>query len=223
MIYIFNEDAGDESLILKGELFKYLIKVRRHTLNDEIFCRNQKNIKILHKYNIVHIEPKKAILKLLSSKLLEVKAKKDLHIGWCKIEVKNIEKILRSLSEIGVHKITFIDCERSQRNIKLDFKRLDRILETSMQQSGSTQKIILDKSKNLEEFVKLNPDVKVFDFTKKVFDNADDIKTVLIGCEGGFSSKEKELLSSCEVFRLDTPMVLRSESAVMAVAFKVLL
>ena len=41
--------------------------------------------------------------------------------------------------------------------------------------------------------------------------------------EGDFSKVEKEFLKPLEVFRLDTPMVLRSESAVMAVASKVLL
>jgi len=223
VIYVFDEDAGDESLILKGELFKYLIKVRRHTLDDELFFRNKEDIKILYKYKIVELEPKKATLELLNSELSEVKAKRDLHIGWCKIDIKSIEKILPSLSEIGVKKITFIDCERSQRNIKLDFKRFDRILETSMQQCGSTQKIELERSKSLEEFIKLNPDAKVFDFAEKILHNGDEIKTVIIGCEGGFSSKEKEFFSSLEVFRLDTQMVLRSESAVMAVASKVIL
>ena len=223
MIYVFNEDAGDENLILKGELFKYMIKVRRHKIDDEILFFILFDIKTLHRYKIVEIAPKKVILELLNSKYLEIKAKKDLHIGWCKIDVKSIEKILPSLSEIGVNKITFIDCDRSQRNIKLDFKRFNRILESSMQQCGSTQKIEFVISKNLEEFIRLNPDAKVFDFTEKTLDDVSDIKTIIIGCEGGFSQKEKKLLSSLEVFRLDTPIVLRSESAVMAVASKVIL
>jgi 16S rRNA (uracil1498-N3)-methyltransferase len=46
---------------------------------------------------------------------------------------------------------------------------------------------------------------------------------VLIGCEGGFSKEERELLQTQEVFRLNTEMVLRSESAVVAVAAKILL
>ena len=223
MIYVFDENAGAESLVLKGELFKYLIKIRRHKIDDEISFRNQNDIKILHNYKIIELEPKKAILELLNSQFLEVKAKKDLHIGWCKIDIKSIEKVLPSLSEIGVNKITFIDCERSQRNIKLDFKRFDRILETSMQQCGSTQKIILEKSKSLNEFVSSNPHAKVFDFTDKTLDGVNEIKTVIIGCEGGFSTQEKKFLSSLEVFRLDTPMVLRSESAVLAVVSKILL
>ncbi len=63
----------------------------------------------------------------------------------------------------------------------------------------------------------------MFDFCDNILQESSDFETVLIGCEGGFSKDEKELLSSLEVFRLDTPMVLRSESAVVAVASKILL
>lgn len=223
MIYIFDENAGDEVLTLKGELHKYLVKVRRHKVDDKIAFRNEDDIKKLHTYRVDAIEPKQVTLSLQDSKVLEIKAKKELHIGWCKVDAKSVEKVLPSLSEIGVSKITFIDCKRSQRNIKLDFKRFDRILHASMQQCGSTQKIEFDTSSSLEEFVKQNPDAKVFDFVEKTLDEVKDISTVIIGCEGGFSQDEKEFLKSLEVFRLDTPMVLRSESAVMAVASKVLL
>lgn len=223
MIYILDNDAGIETLTIKGELYKYLIKVRRHGVGDIISFRSSLDIVKLHSYKVLELEPKKAILHLEKTQDLEVKAKKELHIGWCKIDTKSIEKVLPSLSEIGVSKITFIDCERSQRNIKLDFKRFDRILEASMQQCGSTQKIELDESKSLKEFIKKNPDSKIFDFTDKILNDVDDISCVIIGCEGGFSKDEKEFLKSQDVFRLDTPMVLRSESAVMAVASKILL
>ena len=222
MIYILEDSAGDDTLSIKGELHKYLIKVRRHKLGDSLCFRSKEDIKILHTYILTEVTPKKLSADLQTSEILEVKAKKELHIGWCKIDFKSIEKMLPSLSEIGVSKITFIDCERSQRNIKIDYKRLDRILEASMQQCGSTHKIVLEESKNLDIFVKANPNAKVFDFTKKTLDDVSDISCVIIGCEGGFSKLEKELLNSLEVFRLDTPMVLRSESAVMVVASKVL-
>lgn len=222
MIYILDDDAGKKSFCLKGELYKYLIKVRRHTIGDKISFRSNKDIKQLHTYIIQDIEPKKITLTLETSQLNEVKAKKELHIGWCKVDAKSVEKMLPSLSEIGVNKITFIECERSQRNIKLDFKRLDRILEASMQQCGSTHKVELLESKSLKDFIEQNPDAKVFDFTEKILDDVEAISCLIIGCEGGFSKDEKEFLKSQEVFRLDTSMVLRSESAVMAVASKVL-
>ncbi len=223
MIYLFNENAGKERFSIKGEDFKYLIKVRRHGVGDELGFRNKEDIKTLHLYKLVDIEPRSATLELISSDVLEIKAKKELHIGWCVIDSKSVEKVLASLNEVGVSKITFIYCERSQKNFKADFKRYERIIEASNQQCGRTELMEFSTCKNIESFIEENPDTKVFDFTDKMLECESDFQTVLIGCEGGFSPKEKEFLKNQEVFRLDTPMVLRSESAALAVASKILL
>ena len=223
LIYVFDEQAGQTQLTLKGELHKYLIKVRRHGVGDELAFRNKDDVKTLHTYKIVDVEPRSATLELIDSNVFEVNASKELHIAWCVIDAKSVEKVLPSLCEIGVSKISFIFCERSQKNFKPDFKRYERIVEASMQQSGRTSQMAFDAYKNIDTFVKEYPDTKVFDFTDNVLSGDSDFQRVLIGCEGGFSKAEKELLQTQEVFRLDSPMVLRSESAVMAVASKILL
>jgi len=223
MVYLFNENAGKERFSIKGEDFKYLIKVRRHSVGDELGFRSREDIKTLHIYKLTDIEPRSATFELLSSKVLEIKAKKELHIGWCVIDNKSIEKVLASLNEVGVRKITFIYCERSQKNFKPDFKRFSRIIEASNQQCGRTELMEFESFKNIESFIELYPDTKVFDFADKTLGCESDFQMVLIGCEGGFSPKEKEFLKNQEVFRLDTPMILRSESAALAVASKILL
>ncbi len=223
MIYILDDEAGESVLHIRGDLYKYLIKVRRHKEGDEISFRSRENIKVLHRYKIETLEPRSAELSLLGSEEIEVKSKKSLHVGWCIIDTNSIEKVLPSLCEIGVERVSFISCERSQKNIKLDFKRFQRIMEASMQQCGRSSYIEFDTYKSVEEFVIKFPDTNVFDFCDETLQDYSNIKTVLIGCEGGFSGKEKELLSSLKRFRLDTPMVLRSESAVLAIASKIVL
>lgn len=223
MIYILHDDASKESFTIKGDVHKYLVKVRRHSVGDVIYLRNKLDIKMLHEYEITNVDARSLDVKLLSSKEIQVKAKKGLHIGWCVIDVKSIEKVLPSLSEIGVEKISFIHCDRSQKNFKLDFKRFERILEASMQQCGRSSYIEFDNFKSIKDFISEFPNTKVFDFCERTLDDASEIDTVLIGCEGGFSKDEKEFLSTQDVFRLNTPMVLRSESAVMAIASKILL
>ncbi|MEA2099185.1 MAG: 16S rRNA (uracil(1498)-N(3))-methyltransferase [Campylobacterota bacterium] len=223
LIYIFLDESPKKTLTLKGELHKYLIKVRRHEVGDEIFFRDREKIGILYRYKISGIDARSLNIELISSEDKIVKGKKDLHIAWCMIDSKSIEKVLPSLSEIGVSRISFIACDRSQKNFKIDFKRYNRILEASMQQCGRSTYIEFDIFKNIQEFISEFPDTKVFDFTEKTLDDYGDIKTVLIGCEGGFSDSEREFLKTQDVFRLDTPMILRSESAVMAVASKIIL
>jgi 16S rRNA (uracil1498-N3)-methyltransferase len=223
LIYILHDEACEKNLKIKGELHKYLVKVRRHSVGDELNFRNRDDIKTVHKYKVVDVESRTLSLELISSKEETTDAKKFLHIAWCVIDTKSIEKVLPSLNEIGVSKISFIHCARSQKNIKLDFKRFERILEASMQQCGRSSYMEFDTYKSIKEFITEFEDVKVFDFCDNVLDSDADFKRVLIGCEGGFSQDERELLKSQESFRLDTPMVLRSESAVMAVASKILL
>lgn len=223
LIYILDDEAGVQTLQIRGDLHKYLIKVRRHKEGDELSFRARQNIEILHNYKLESVEARSAELSLISSKVAEVKSKKSLHIGWCIIDSNSIEKVLPSLCEIGVEKISFIACERSQKNFKLDFKRFERIQEAAMQQCGRSTYIEFDTYKNIKEFIDKFPHANVFDFCENSLQDYSNIKTVLIGCEGGFSSKERELLSSLKRFRLDTPMVLRSESAVLAVASKIVL
>ncbi len=223
MIYILLDFKPDIEFSIKGEVFKYLVKVRRHNEGDEINFRSKDDLKTLYKYKISEIDNRSLKLVLVDSFINEVKAKKSLHIGWCVIDTKSIEKVLPSLSEIGVEKISFINCDRSQKNFKLDLKRFDRILEASMQQCGRSSYIEFDSFKIIKEFITQYPHAKVFDFTEKTLDDYSEIDTILVGCEGGFSTSEKEFLKTQDVFRLDTPMVLRSESAVMAVASKIIL
>jgi 16S rRNA (uracil1498-N3)-methyltransferase len=222
LIYILLDEKQSQRLTLKGEIFKYLIKVRRHAEGDELYVRYKNSLETLYKYKIDIIDNRSLDLELISQEFSEVKSEKSLHVAWCLIDVKSIEKVLPSLSEIGVERISFISCDRSQK-VKLDFKRFERILEASMQQCGRSTYIEFDIYKDIATFIEEFPDTKVFDFCQNSLKEEADFKRVLIGCEGGFSPKEKEFLSSQENFRLDTPMVLRSESAVMAVASKILL
>lgn len=223
LIYTLFDDASKEQITIKGDLYKYLVKVRRHKEGDTLYLRTKKDMKLLYKYEIEQIEGRALEAKLVSYEEVEVKSKRSLHIGWCVIDAKSIEKVLPSLNEIGVSKISFIYCDRSQKNFKLDFKRFERILDASMGQCGRSSYMEFGTYKNVKEFIKEFPDTKVFDFCDNILEDSSEFETVLIGCEGGFSDAEKELLSSQDVFRLNTPMVLRSESAVMAVASKIIL
>jgi len=222
MIFLYSDKASSEFLSLRGEEFKYLIKVRRHTIGDIVNFRNISNPDIMYSYKIVEISRSDVKFELISKKEHIIKPKHFLHVGWCVIDSKSVEKVLASLNEIGVSKISFIYCDRSQRNFKPDLKRYERILKSSNQQCGRSDFLEFEIYKNLDEFLDKYPDVKVFDFCDNYLKKEQKFSDVLVGCEGGFSKEEKELLSQKEVFSLDTPLVLRSESAVMAISSKIL-
>ena len=223
MQYLFSDDAGDTSLKLKGEDYKYLFKVRRHSVDDILYFRQRKSSEELYVYRVLSLDGRSATLALISSEVKEIKSEKYLHLAWCVIDPKSVEKVLPSLNEIGVSKITFIFCERSQKNYKIDLKRYARILETSSQQCGRSRGIEFDIVKNIAEFIAVNPETVILDFCDEILSCENDVKTVLIGCEGGFSQEERQHLEKQKSFRLDTPMILRSESAAMVIASKILI
>lgn len=222
MEYLFLEQAGEQQLTLQGDEHRYIFKVRRHREGEVIALRNLKD-EMVYFYTIVSLSKKEAILSLEKSELLVVKAKKKLHIAWCVIDPKSVEKVLPSLNEMGVDEITFVYCSRSQKSFKVDFKRLEKILLNSSQQCGRSSLMKLSVTDALEEFLAKHPDTHILNFSEQTLNNDVEIETVLIGCEGGFTKEEEALFKAEKIVGLDTPLILKSESAVCAVTTKVLL
>lgn len=222
MLYLYHKEAGKPQLTLLGDEHRYIFKVRRHKVEDTLYLRNLDD-GLLYRYVLTSIDKHSVVLELQESQMLEIKAKVPLHIGWCVIDPKNIEKTLPSLNEMGVEKITFIYCKRSQKSFKVDFKRLEKILLNSSQQSGRSELMKLEIADSLEHFLKLNPESTMLNFSENKMTSQDTIATIVIGCEGGFHEEEVALFKSENIVGLDTPLVLKSESAVCAVSAKILL
>lgn len=222
MLYLYHKEAGKPQLTLLGDEHRYIFKVRRHKVEDTLYLRNLDD-GLLYRYVLTSIDKHSVVLELQESQMLEIKAKVPLHIGWCVIDPKNIEKTLPSLNEMGVEKITFIYCKRSQKSFKVDFKRLEKILLNSSQQSGRSELMKLEIADSLEHFLKLNPESTMLNFSENKMTSQDTIATIIIGCEGGFHEEEVALFKSENIVGLDTPLVLKSESAVCAVSAKILL
>jgi 16S rRNA (uracil1498-N3)-methyltransferase len=222
MLYLHHKEAGEPQLTLVGDEHRYIFKVRRHKVGDTLFLRNLED-ELLHRYLITHLDKRSVLIELQESQKVEVKAKRPIHIGWCIIEPKNIEKVLPSLNEMGVEKITFIYCQRSQKSFKIDVKRLEKILLNSSQQSGRSEMMQLEMADDLKSFLKDYPHSKMLNFSENTLDAQTDIATIVIGCEGGFHEDEVALFSSDDIVGFDTPLVLKSESAVCGVCSKLLL
>ena len=222
MQYLYHKEAGASQLQLSGDLHRYLFKVRRQHAGEAVYLRNLED-QILYGYTIEQLDKKMALLQKVEQKELCIEAKQPLHIGWCLIDPKSIEKVLPTLNEMGVEKITFISCQRSQKSFHLDFDRLRKILLNSSQQCGRSRMMILDEVETLKLFLQENPDSWMLNFSENLLDdNARDIKTLLVGAEGGFTEEELGLIDATKIVGLDTPLILKSESAACAVAGKLL-
>ncbi|KIM03703.1 MAG: 16S rRNA methyltransferase, partial [Sulfurovum sp. AS07-7] len=68
-----------------------------------------------------------------------------------------------------------------------------------------------------------NPKSYMLNFSQNHISELNDIETIVIGCEGGFTEKEIALFDESKIVGFDTPLILKSESAVCAVASKILI
>lgn len=222
MQFVYSENAKRSMLNIEGEIYKYLFKVRRHKIDDLIEFRNLIDSN-LYQYRVIQIDKREAILKLVNSIERDIKPQKYLEIGWCIIDTKVIEKTLPMLNEIGVSKISFIYCDLSQKKFKIDIGRLNKILINSNQQCGRTNLIEFELFKNLNEFLNARDEVTVLNFSNRYIEDKANIKTLLIGCEGGFSKNEMERFKSYDIVGFKTDSILRSESAVLSASAKILI
>ena len=219
MQFLYDHDAGADYLTLTGENHKYLFKVRRFKSGEIISLRNLSD-PFLYRYEIAEISRKEAVLRLLERVEKECKGS-DLHLIWCVIDPKTIEKTLPMLNQVGVGSISFVYCERSQKNFKVDLKRLQKILINSCQQCGRTDLMKLEVIETLNDVIEAYPGFSVLDFGGKTqWGTPGDI---LIGCEGGLSDAERQKLQHHPKIGLKTDIILKSETAALTIAAKLLI
>ncbi len=222
MKFLLHADAGAAGLAVSGEDYKYLIKVRRHKAGDLIGFRTPEKLTEEYRYRLESSDGRNAFFALESHYHAPCEASRKLHLGWCLVDPKTIEKSLPMLTELGVSKITFIHCRRSQRNFRLDFERLKRIMESSIMQCGRTSLVELAESPALSTFLGEHPEAVILDFGGEVLGPDEAVETAVIGCEGGFDESERKLFASHRVRVFSSAMILRSETAAVAIASRLL-
>ncbi len=135
MQFVYHKDAGNERLSVEIREYEHIFKVRRTHLDEVLSWRNLID-RYIYEYKIIHIGKKEAELELVSKQESHIEPLAKFHLGWSIIDPKIIEKTLPMLNELGVTQITFIYADFSQKNHKLDFDRMQRILVNSSQQCG---------------------------------------------------------------------------------------
>ncbi|MBE0491606.1 MAG: 16S rRNA (uracil(1498)-N(3))-methyltransferase [Sulfurospirillum sp.] len=222
MQFVYVKEACGDVLELDVKAYAHIFKVRRMRLGASLHVRNLLD-DILYTYIIESIDRKKALLRLVTKKESACVPKKSLHVGWCVIDPKTIEKTLPMLNEMGVGKISFVYAQFSQKNFQIDMQRLNRILISSCEQCGRTVLMELECISNVQEYLTLYPQSAIVDFSQSRLNEDATCSHFLIGCEGGFSQEERALFCEKNIFGLDSQLILRSESAVVGVCAKMLL
>ncbi len=223
MQFIYDKNAKNELLKIEDENYNYIVKARRHKLDDILDFRNLED-DFLYSYKISQIDKKSLYLNLLKKEEKIIENSKKIHLAWCVVDPKTIYENIASLNELGVDKITFVYSDFSQKNFKINFEKLEKILINSSSQCGRSSIIKLDIYKNIDTFIKDNPDTYFLDFSQTSIDSKVlDIKTLMIGTEGGFSKRERELFNKNFVVGFSSNLILKSQTAIISATSKIIL
>ena len=218
MKFLYSKEAKNERIRLEGEGFLHL-KARRAKIGERIDVRNLTDGQN-HIYEIINLDKRGAELNLIFSHYAEAR-NSDLTLAWAIVDPKTIEKTLPSLNEIGVGKLVFFYGEFSQKNFKLDFSRLERILISSCEQCGRNDLMKFEIYKSLDELVKFYPNIALIDFEGENLDGYAGKEILAIGPEGGFSRSEREAVA--QKYGLKAKNILRSQTAILGVTAKILI
>jgi len=188
-------DETTENFSFDKEESKHIIKVLRKKDTDILFVTN--GLGLLFKTEITLASDNKCTVQILAVEKTEP-SKFQLHLAVAPTKMNDrYEWFLEKATEIGIHEITPIICDRSERKV-VNRERFEKILLTAMKQSNVLFLPKLNEAITFKEFIKRKneglqfiahceeTDKKTLKSVLKTNENV----TLLIGPEGDFSEKE---------------------------------
>jgi 16S rRNA (uracil1498-N3)-methyltransferase len=195
LFYNPNIDETTENFSFDKEESKHIIKVLRKKDTDILFVTN--GLGLIFETEITLASDKKCTVKILSVEKTEP-SKYQLHLAVAPTKMNDrYEWFLEKATEIGIHEITPIICDRSERKT-INHERFEKILLTAMKQSNVFFLPKLNQAIPFKEFIKRkNEGLQLIahceETDKKTLKSVlkpDENVTLLIGPEGDFSEKE---------------------------------
>lgn len=189
---------GDSTFFFDKEESKHIVKVLRKKESDKIFITN--GLGYLFESEIILASEKKCEVKIIKETFQQPDTFYT-HIAVAPTKMNDrLEWFLEKATEIGIHEITPIICDHSERKVyKID--RAEKIIQAAMKQSLHYYLPKINVPISLSHFVKSNIDGQKFiahceetdkkSFQKEIAKN--EKVTILIGPEGDFSAKEINL------------------------------
>tara|TARA_R110002126_G_scaffold46825_5_gene131482 strand:- start:427 stop:1134 length:708 start_codon:yes stop_codon:yes gene_type:complete len=190
-----NITEATETFFFDKEESKHIIKVLRKKDSDILYVTNGEGL--LFETEITLASDNKCTVKIISVEK-KAPAKYRLHLAVAPTKMNDrYEWFLEKATEIGVHEITPIVCDRSERKV-INKDRFDKIVLSAMKQSNECYLPKLNEAVTLKEFLQNNSDgmhliAHCEETDKKSLKSIlqkNQNTTILIGPEGDFSEKE---------------------------------
>ena len=158
----------------------------------------------------------------VEKKLRSVDNPTEIWLAFTPIKLNYLNLMIQKATELGVTRFIPLLTDRTVVR-KINEKRIKKIIVEASEQSNRLNLPALDKLKNLEEFLKENIDITILfgdlnSKNKKIDIKRDEPLCILIGPEGDFSIKEREIISKMKnIIPINVNKnILRSETAAIA-------
>jgi 16S rRNA (uracil1498-N3)-methyltransferase len=195
LFYNPNIDETTETFSFDKVESKHIIKVLRKKDADILFVTNGEGY--LFETEITLASDNKCTVRIISFEK-KPKSKYHLHLAVAPTKMNDrYEWFLEKATEIGIHEITPIICDRSERKV-INKERFDKIIVTAMKQSNEVYFPKLNEAISLKDFLKRkNEGLQLIAHCEETDKNTlksvlkpNESITMLIGPEGDFSEKE---------------------------------
>ena len=193
--------ANDASFTFDKEESRHIVKVLRKKEGDTVNITNGDGILFIAE--VTFANEKKCEVKILKTDFFEPMPY-YLHLAVAPTKMNDrYEWFLEKATEIGIHEITPIICEHSERTV-IKTERFEKILQSAMKQSVQYYMPKLNEAVSYKDFINEQRDSTLYiahceETDKKLLKNEIKPKkkiTILIGPEGDFSPKEIQLAIS---------------------------
>ncbi|WP_294676464.1 16S rRNA (uracil(1498)-N(3))-methyltransferase [uncultured Fluviicola sp.] len=182
-----------ETFHLPEEESKHIVRVLRSEVGDQFLLLNGKGLIVTAEITDAH--PKKCQVKVVS-KETKVRAGNGFHLAIA--PTKNLDRMewmVEKIVEIGASKLTFLNCDRSER-VQLKLDRLQRVAISAMKQAQHDFLLEIEGLQSFSDFIANNPNGGIahcMDGEKKSVRELNYPSRILIGPEGDFSESELKL------------------------------
>ena len=218
-----NENLNEQSeIILSKDQSHYLLSVMRLKVGQKVLFFNGNDGEFDGIIN--SIEKKKTTIKILS-KEREVNDQQKVVLAFCPPKGNKLDFLIQKSTEIGVKEFVPVISDHTI-NRKINIDRLKKIIIESAEQSNQIQLPNLQNPLSFDSFVNnfskstiLFADINsVNSSLEEILEKKQSNYILLIGPEGDFSSKEREVILQNKNFKSFSlgGTILRSETAAIA-------
>lgn len=196
LFYLPELDATAPQVLFPKEESKHISRVLRKQAGDKLRATNGKGFEAF--IELVQVNNHKVLGKINNS-INHPSLPYQLHLAIAPTKnINRLEWFLEKATEIGIHSITPLLCEHSERKI-IKSERLEKIIISALKQSQQVFLPQLNPLQSFEDFIQQHPKGYIahcHEGEKTAFFNAFEIAgeiTLLIGPEGDFSIREVEM------------------------------